>query len=77
MNTLTKRSAKGNVYQVSQSFKVGDMVAIHNTITGKISYTGVIKFYSNEGKYENEKFAVISVHGGIIENTLKSALVIN
>ena len=77
MNTQSKKSAKGKIYQVSTFFKVGDKVAIHNTITGDVSYTGVIKVYSDKGKNVGEHYAVIIVNGGVIENTLKSALVIN
>lgn len=76
MNTQIKKSAKGQTYQVSTSFKIGDKVAVHNKITGEISYTGIIKHYSNKGKHTGH-FAVIVVNGGIMENTLGSALVIN
>lgn len=76
MNTETKKSALGQTYQVSTSFKVGDKVAVHNKITGEISYTGIIKYYSNNGKYTGHCATIIS-DKGMHDNTLGSALVIN
>ena len=76
MNTQIKKAAKGQTYQVSTSFKVGDKVAVHNKITGEISYTGFIKFYTKGGSYTGH-YATIATENGIIENSLGSALVIN
>ena len=76
MNTQIKKAAKGQTYQVSTSFKVGDKVAVHNKITGKISYTGIIKYYSNNGKHTGHIATIITTNGKT-ENTLGSALVIN
>lgn len=76
MNTQIKKAALGKTYQVSTSFKIGDKVAVHNKITGEISYTGFIKYYSNNGKYTGHCATIIS-DKGMHENTLGSALVIN
>jgi hypothetical protein len=76
MNTQTKKSANGSTYQVSTSFKIGNKVAVHNKITGEISYTGFIKYYSNKGKHTGH-IATIVTDKGNIQNTLGSALVIN
>lgn len=58
-------------------FKVGDTVAVQNTITGKVSYVGTI--LTLHGKAGNIAGANISIEGklGYVENTLNSALKIS
>ena len=76
MNTQIKKAPTGKTYEVSTSFKIGDKVAIHNKITGEISYTGFIKFYTKGGIYTGH-YATIQTEEGITENSLASALIIN
>lgn len=70
MNTQVKKAPNGKKYSISNEFKVGDIVVIHNTITGEESYRAIIKFYNKSEKGHWAKFT------NNMENTLGSALVI-
>ena len=75
-STIQKKAPNGVIYQVSQTFQVGDYVSIHNSMTGEVSYSAVIKSY---GKLANgSHFAVLfnSMNNGKYENTLGTALVV-
>lgn len=70
--TTTLTAANGNKYQVSTSFKIGDKVAVHSIITGKVYYTGTI--VSIKRKYA--KVIVSDIYQYDV-NLFTSALVIN
>jgi len=75
MNLEVKTAPKGKSYVISNEFKVGDIVAIHNKITGEQSYRAVIKTYT---KQEDGHFAtLVSESESIyIGNSLATALVV-
>lgn len=68
---ITLTSANGKTYQVSTNFKVGDKVAVHSVITGKLYYIGTI--VSMKRKYAK---VIVSDYEYTV-NLSSSALVIN
>ena len=75
--TIQKKAPNGKLYQVSQNFKVGDSVLIHNCITGKVSYAAVIKNYTKLANGSHIAVLFNSFNNGIYSNTLGTALVVN
>lgn len=75
--TIDKKSPMGVIYQVSQTFQVGDTVFIHNCITGKISYSAVIKSYTKLANGSHIAVLFNSLNNGMYSNTLGTALVVN
>jgi hypothetical protein len=75
--TIGKKAPNGTIYQVSQTFKVGDSVLIHNCITGEVSYAAVIKNYTKLANGSHIAVLFNSLNNGIYSNTLGTALVVN
>ena len=75
-NTIVKTAPNGVNYQVSQTFKVGDSVLIHNCITGQVSYAAVIKNYTKLGNGSHIAVLFNSLNNGIYSNTLGTALIV-
>jgi hypothetical protein len=75
MNKTIKTAPNGKSYVISNEFKVGDIVAIHDKITGEECYRAVIKIYT---KKEDGHFATLVNESEriYIGNTLATALVI-
>ena len=75
MNKEVKTAPNGKTYVISNEFKVGDIVAIHNKITGEESYRAVIKTYT---KQADGHFATLvnESEGVYIGNTLGTSLVV-
>jgi hypothetical protein len=73
MNKEVKTAPNGKTYETSNEFKVGDIVAIHNKITGEFAYAGVLQHYSCDARGH---LGHILVSGGVQSNTLGTALVI-
>jgi hypothetical protein len=75
--TIDKKAPNGATYQVSQNFKVGDSVLIHNSITGEVSYSAIIKNYTKLANGSHIAVLFNSLNNGIYSNTLGTALVVN
>jgi hypothetical protein len=75
--TIDKKAPNGVIYQVSQTFQVGDTVCIHNCITGKVSYSAVIKSYTKLANGSHIAVLFNSLNNGMYSNTLGTALVVN
>lgn len=70
---------KNSIAQLNQ-FKIGDVVNIHNKITGEISYTGIIISIADYAYMKDgapTRFAIIKTEKGIHENRLGTAIKIN
>jgi hypothetical protein len=74
---INKKAPNGATYQVSQNFKVGDSVLIHNSITGEVSYSAIIKNYTKLANGSHIAVLFNSLNNGIYSNTLGTALVVN
>jgi hypothetical protein len=74
--TIEKKAPNGVLYQVSQSFKQGDTVFIHNVITGQVSYLAVIKTYRKLSDGSHIAVVFNCLNNGMYSNTLASALVV-
>ena len=75
-NTIVKTAPNGAIYQVSQTFEVGDSVLIHNCITGKVSYSAVIKSYTKLANGSHIAVLFNSLNNGMYSNTLGTALIV-
>ena len=74
MNKEVRKAPNGKEYLVSNQFKIGDIVAIHNSITGEESYRAEIKHYTK--KEEGHFATLVNDDGYYVGNTLGTALVI-
>lgn len=74
MTKEIKTAPNGKTYEISKEFKVGDIVAIHNSITGEFAYEGVLQHYSCDAR--GHLGHIIDSNGGFNSNTLGTALVI-
>ena len=73
MNKEVKTAPNGKTYEISNEFKIGDIVAIHNKITGEFAYAGVLMHYSKDSRGHLGHIQ----HNDVIQsNTLGTALVI-
>jgi hypothetical protein len=75
-NTIVKTAPNGVTYQVSQNFKTGDTVFIHNKITGGVSYLAIIKSYRMLSDGSHMAVVFNCLNKGTNSNTLGTALIV-
>ena len=75
--TIQKQATNGLIYHVSQTFKVGDTVLIHNSSNGEVFYSALICDYF---QFENGLHHAVffnPICNSKYENNLENALVVN
>jgi len=75
-NTIDKKAPNGVIYQVSENFKEGNTVFIHNVITGQVSYLAIIKSYRKLSDGSHMAVVFNCLNKSECSNTLASALIV-